>query len=213
MLFDEIENLIDYMNSQNKCDFIFKTDLTSSVVYAKVWFEVDDEYADIRKSDDFYFIKNEHGLIIGAVHDMPKINDLELFVKKNFRGKGYLSKAMNEAILPFLKLNGRKIQRITFEDPQVGEYCKKHFGFKDKEENVLELNLLEIKKEIKNKYKGRIFLDEVDQIRKRFKKSLIEFKMAKDQIYMSYGYDVLKIDWLEEEISKLDDFYLDLPEN
>ena len=59
MLFDEIENLIDYMNSQNKCDFIFKTDLTSSVVYAKVWFEVDDEYADIRKSDDFYFIKNE----------------------------------------------------------------------------------------------------------------------------------------------------------
>jgi hypothetical protein len=124
---EDIEQLIDALNRGEMREYVFRTCLSSNVDFAKVWCR--DPVGGIMNegSYDFFFIKNENGKYIGAVSDMH--NDLHAFVKKLSRKRGYLKKAMDEIILPKLYQSGRKKQRVTFEDPSMGDYCVKHLGF------------------------------------------------------------------------------------
>ena len=138
-----LKSLIDKLNKKPMRENIFLRPIGSNVKYAKVWL------GKVRPSDsivtpgpyEFYFIANEHGFYIGLVLDM--YSDLHWFVSPVFRKKGYLTKALTEAILPHLfQKDNRGIQRITIDKGFLGlksflasEKVALKIGFKKNEGN------------------------------------------------------------------------------
>lgn len=115
--------IVKYISLLNKNKFsrvIFKRSLSPSVDLAKVWIHLPKPSNNIALNDgpgDFYFIKNEAGFYVGAVYDM--ISDLHWLILPKYRGKGYLTKALTEMILPHL-FRDREEQRITIDGGLIG---------------------------------------------------------------------------------------------
>jgi hypothetical protein len=124
---ESIEQIIDALNRGEMGGRVYRTRISSNVDFAKVWCQYPKGGIVNEGSFDFFFIKNKKEKYIGAVLDMH--DDLHAFVKKMSRKCGYLKKAMDETILPKLYQSGRKKQCVTFEDPDMGDYCVKHLGF------------------------------------------------------------------------------------
>lgn len=113
------------MNQGKDSGLIHFRPLSGTVYLAKVWTEKPKPSDNIVYGDGphtLYFIKNLDGLFVGAVLDMT--SDLHWFVEKKYRGQGYLTHAMREAILPHLFQN-RDEQIITIEKGRIG---KKYFS-------------------------------------------------------------------------------------
>jgi hypothetical protein len=100
---------------------MFIRPLSESVDYAKFWDE--EPQTQLKKyscsiPNKCYLIKDGNKNYVGIVLDMS--HDLHWYIKKEYRGKGYLSKTLKEIILPHL-LDIREEQQITISKNTVGK--------------------------------------------------------------------------------------------
>lgn len=99
----EIRKYLDRLNNSKDVKTIFKRKISPSVEIAKVWESVpklNDKIDSDYQPSFFFFIKNENQDYVGAVLDMGF--DLHWYILPRFRKKGYLTKALKEAIIPYL---------------------------------------------------------------------------------------------------------------
>jgi len=118
----EIRKYINRLNAGKANESIFTRKISPNVYVAKVWPEqpkATDAIVGNFHSYQFYFIKNESNKYIGAVLDMYR--DLHWYMMPNYRKKGYLTKALQGAILPYIFYDDREVQRITIEEASIGE--------------------------------------------------------------------------------------------
>jgi hypothetical protein len=209
---EAIENIIDTLNKNKINEFVFISELPQNVDFAKVWMKEPQGRIVNERSYEFYLIKNELEIYIAAVLDMG--NDLHIFVKKDSRKKGYLSRAINNVILPKLYQSGRNKQIITFIDHGMGEYVKKNWGFTLINNTSAEkdlscyANIPRIIPKFKN-----ITNDEFNLIKKNIDKARLYLTMVKEKIEASYGEDSnIYLDDLLDDIASLDDQIFDIIE-
>lgn len=212
MTHDDIESYIDSLNQNNFGSFIFRSKLSDNVDYAKVW--PDEPRGDISNegSYDFYFVKNDKGVYVAAVADM--YSDLHVFVKEEHRKKGYLSKAINESILPHICSKGRKKQVVTFEDPLIGEYVVKNWGFTLINNTKAERDLECFKEGPALEIRGyKLSYSDFELIRTKIGRARLYITMVKEQLDASLGQlEDSEIDFFEHELLNLDDYVLGLIE-
>jgi hypothetical protein len=210
---DCIEKYIDCLNRNEFGGSIFRTSLSSRVDFAKVWpVEPRGDVAN-EGSDKFYFIKNEDGVYIAAVLDMH--SDLHVYVKNEYRKKGYLSSAVNEVILPHIGRTGRKKQVVTFENPEIGEYCVRNWGFSLVSESSAEKSLSSYHGLAPLPCKGyKISRKDYVGINEKIHKARLYIVMVKEQLEASLGeIEDSDIVYMEYELFNLDDQVLTLIEN
>jgi hypothetical protein len=120
---NQIKGFINKLNKGNASDNIFLRSLSQSVDFGFAWHSLKNTYTKqitMFGPDKFYFIKNEAGMYVAAVNDGG--NDLHWLVASKYRGKGYLSKALKETIVPHIFQNSEKIeQRITVSRNAIGD--------------------------------------------------------------------------------------------
>ncbi|WP_163325501.1 hypothetical protein [Draconibacterium mangrovi] len=119
-----IKTIINKLNDGDKED-IFLQKLSENVEYGIVWHKVKlgfnssgRLYRD--KREQFYFVKNESSLYVGALLVMEDLDDLHAYVLKKYRKQGHLFKAMSNTILPHIFKIKEKI-RITINEIDLGE--------------------------------------------------------------------------------------------
>ena len=111
----EIQSYINKLNNNTYAKTIFKYQISDNVDYAKVWQSQNTK--DIIPYR-FFFIKNNSNYV-GAVLDM--CNDLHWYISPKYRGKGYLTSALNNTILPFIfEVLEREEQSISITKSQIG---------------------------------------------------------------------------------------------
>ena len=134
----ELNNILNKLNSQNKTtQYLFlKRPISENVEYCKFFKEKD---SDIYPNQS-YLIKNKESQYVGIVLVMCK--DLHWYLKKEHRGNGYLSIALNETILPHL-LTDREEQYITISRNSIGDE-----NFKASEKVAISVGFKFIKQEI-----------------------------------------------------------------
>lgn len=77
--------------------------------------------------DDYrFFVVMHEDNGVAIVLDM--INDLHWMVRKRFRRRGFLSKALKETIFPYLKEEGRQVQDASATSERAADYLLKR-GF------------------------------------------------------------------------------------
>jgi len=209
---DTIEKIIDALNYKQSNELIFMSDISNNVVLAKVWIHEPKGNIGNEGSYTFYFIKDDNGIYIGAVLDMS--SDLHIFIKKEYRKKGYLSRAMNQIILPHLFHNGRKHQKITYRDPFIGDYVKRNWGFEIIDSHTASKDLSYYKDiEISQKTRA-ITQDELNSIKNKIDKARLYLTMAGEQVesICGHGNDANLKD-LAHELFWLDDKVFDYIQN
>jgi hypothetical protein len=87
---------------------------------------------------EFFFIRNESGVYVAALLEMG-VHDFHVFTKGEHRRKGYIFRAMNDKILPYLKKDGIRVQGVTYCDESKGLILK--LGFRIIDESRAELDL------------------------------------------------------------------------
>lgn len=117
MTSQELRVCIDRMNRNGGKDSIFPRRISSNVWVARVW------STSRRPSKGYegiiFFVTDDQGEYVAAIQDRE--SDLHWYVVPIHRGKGHLTKALQEAILPYLFENGREIQRITIDEEVIGK--------------------------------------------------------------------------------------------
>lgn len=117
---NNIKALIDKLNRNKSNDSIHLRPISKNVEFAKVWVDMPKPTDEITYPDgplNFYFIKNENSTYIGSVLDMEQ--DLHWYILQEYRGNGYLTKAMKNVIIPHL-LQKRNEQKITIDETLIG---------------------------------------------------------------------------------------------
>jgi len=113
----DIRKYINRLNSGKGQESIFTRPISRTVEISKVWpaqpKSTDPIIGGFIVSYRFFFIKNTVGNYIGAILDMN--SDLHWYIKPNQRKKGHLTKALREAVLPFLFNSEREKQLITIQ--------------------------------------------------------------------------------------------------
>ena len=213
MTHDTIEQLIDALNCGEMRDRVFLAHLSAQVDFAKVWLEEPRGGIGFEESYNFFFVKNEQGIYVGAVLDMG--NDLHILVKEAFRGEGHLTKAIHETILPKLYQSGRKKQRITFENPEILDYCVRNWGFSPTGDLEAEKDLSTYSHVQKiSLYKEGITWEEFSDIRVKLDRARLYLCMVQQQLELSFGdCEGLYIEELQQDISSLADQIEDLIES
>lgn len=118
----EIRKYINRLNAGKANESIFTRKISPNVYVAKVRPEqtkITDNIVGNFSSYRFFFIKDESDKYIGAVLDMYR--DLHWYMMPNYRKKGYLTKALQGSILPYIFYDDREVQRITIEEASIGE--------------------------------------------------------------------------------------------
>lgn len=109
---EELHEYIDQLNGGVRKRTIDTWQISLRVDVAKVWPDKPNG-SGIRLFCVVFFIKNDEGEYIGAVLDMTC--DLQWYIVKEHRGRGYLTVALRETILPFIFSDSRKYKRDTQE--------------------------------------------------------------------------------------------------
>ncbi len=118
----DIRKYIDRLNTGKADESIFTRQISPNVVVAKVWPEQpkpSDGIIGNFGSYRFFFIKDISNKYIGAVLDMYR--DLHWYIMPKYRKKGYLTKVLREAVLPYIFYDDRESQRTTIERGAIGE--------------------------------------------------------------------------------------------
>ncbi|APS39784.1 GNAT family N-acetyltransferase [Salegentibacter sp. T436] len=118
----EIRKYIDRLNKGKAGESIFTRQINKYVDVAKVWPEqpkITDKIIGNSGSYRFFFLKNESKEYVGAVLDM--YSDLHWYIVPKHRKKGYLTKALREAILPYIFYDDREVQRLTIDYCAIGD--------------------------------------------------------------------------------------------
>lgn len=144
----QIQSFLNKLNNNKYSKTIFKHQIGVNVDYAKVWESITSTQ---QKPYSFFFIKSNNRYI-GAVLDM--YNDLHWYMSPNYRGKGHLTIALKEVILPYI-FDGleRDSQIISITESQIGPTNYKNsikvalsVGFKKLEGDKLELSFEDLYK-------------------------------------------------------------------
>jgi hypothetical protein len=206
MTHEGIEKLIDALNAGELRGRIFLSKLSERVDFARVWPKDPQGNIAGEGSDQFYFIKNAAGSYIGAVLDMG--NDLHAVIKKEHRGQGDLSAAMNEVIFPKLFQDGRAIQAATFNEAKVAEYFVKRFGFKMTGAHAAEKDLSIYSNVPKIEQKGfPLSYEDVRAMELNIQRATLYLKMVKERLKTAYpDWDDALVDDLIHETFHLDDY-------
>lgn len=112
----KIRSFIDRLNKGKGQELIFTRPISKTVEISKVWYEQPKKTDSIIgnfSSYSFFFIKNVHGVYVGAILDMGA--DLHWYIIPKYRKKGHLTRSLKESILPYIFYNEREIQRITIQ--------------------------------------------------------------------------------------------------
>lgn len=120
---EDLDVYIQQLNAAPFSDNIFTRNLSSKVIWAKVWKKVptiDDKPDPYSYPYKMFFIKNEKEIYVGVVLDMGS-RDLHWYIQKDHRKRGYMTRALRETILPFIFYEERDTQRLTI-DPGQDEY-------------------------------------------------------------------------------------------
>ncbi|WP_323758278.1 hypothetical protein [Roseivirga sp.] len=197
MRYRDIRKYIDLLNKGNIEEVIFLRPISENVDLAKVWHRQSRKTGGVVCSLDFFFIKNEDEIYIGAILDM--CDDLHWYIVPKQRKKGYLTRALTNEVLPYIFLNGRESQRITVS-PGLGRLAYLNsksvatkVGFKsiDKEESVF---LLEERDEsfqdktIQERNMG-LSKDRCEILKRRVNDLSKELHKISDELKMAYGDD------------------------
>lgn len=207
---DSIEQLIDALNRGELREHAFLARLSDVVHFAKVWMEDPKGGIAGEGSYEFFFITNSSPLYVAAVLDMG--NDLHVFVKEEHRGKGHLTKAMHEIILPWLFQSGRRKQRVTFQETDVLDYCVRNWGFSQTAnlEAEKDLSVYSENPKITLDHKG-LSWESVSGIREKTDRAKLYLQMVREQVELAYGdCSELYIDMIQQDIESLSDEIEDL---
>lgn len=209
---ESIEGYIDSLNRNEFSCFIFRSMLSDKVDFAKVWAEEPQGNVSNEGSYKFYFIKNNEGIYVAAVLDMYA--DLHVFVKSEHRKKGHLSSAINEVILPHIGRTGREKQIVTFQEPSIGEYCVRNWGFSMTGELSAEKSLTCYHDLEPMPYKGyELAYSDYENMATKIGKARLYITMVKEQLEASLGdIEGTDVDYIEQELFELGDRVLTLIE-
>ncbi|GGK18940.1 hypothetical protein GCM10007962_11400 [Yeosuana aromativorans] len=118
----DIRKHIDHLNKGTADESIFTRQISANVDVAKVWTEQPKPSNNIIGnfgSYRFFFIKDASNKYIGVVLDMYR--DLHWYIMPKYRKKGYLTKALQESVLPYIFYDDRETQRITIKRGSINE--------------------------------------------------------------------------------------------
>jgi len=217
----EICKYIDRLNKGNYKESVFTRSISKNVELAKVWGaepKRTDTVVGLFHSNRFFFIKNEMNEYVGAIYDMGY--DLHWYVVPKNRKKGYLSKALEEVILPYI-FDERDVQEITIVKGSIGRKnyesslrVAKKLGFK---ESLSKSNTFELKRDDLDWERVNIFESynpiSEDRMQELKKRAFFAFKTLykiSDEMEMAYV-DNFELDELVKQIEKstviIDDLY------
>ncbi|PIE99411.1 MAG: hypothetical protein CR965_02350, partial [Paludibacter sp.] len=90
---ENLQNLIDTLNSKDYEGRIFLRQISENVFTSKVYMEKNYPITPFRHITDYFFIRNERRKFIGVVEDRGR-KDLHWYITKDSRKKGYLTRAL-----------------------------------------------------------------------------------------------------------------------
>lgn len=110
----ELLNIINRLNKNSKTDFYTKYSIGDNVEFAHIWSDKN-HYIPY----NFFLIK-ESNKYIGIVLDM--YSDLHWVIKPEYRKRGYLTKSLQNYILPFLfEVEERDEIKISIDENAIGK--------------------------------------------------------------------------------------------
>ncbi|QXP59717.1 GNAT family N-acetyltransferase [Olleya sp. HaHaR_3_96] len=190
----QIQSFINKLNANTYHKTIFKHQISKDVDFAKVW--------ESQKTKDilpfrFFFIKNKSNYV-GAVLVMSR--DLHWYITPEHRGKGYLSIALKNTILPYIfDVLEREEQYITITASQIGEVyfsssCKValNVGFKKVDTNNYLINAEDVSMpfiSIDTVYKG-LEDSKIELIKTELSAIAKRINQIDTQLENAFGYDI-----------------------
>ena len=203
----ELLKLLETLNLQRENELINKKSLSENVELVIIWNKIpkeSDETTLNLSSEKYFLIKSENKKYVAIVFDMG--HDLHWFVNQNERKKGYLTKALQNTIIPFL-LSTKESQRITIKEDEIGKEnflasknVAKNIGFKQISE--FEYIIVNDKDEYHEKYiQIQDYEDEYD---------ITEERMLNLSKKLKFAYQYLELIHSEIELNFRD---LDFSEN
>jgi len=199
---DDIQKFIDRLNNRQYQDTILLRQISEFVYISivrqkKVDFNNEPKFSSTHY--DFFFIKNENNEFVGAVED--KYSDLHWYITPKNRKKGYLVKALKNAILPYIFYDEDKDfdnQRITITKSQIGELNYDNsrkvalsLGFKPTNKEGSEFKLdrsdFDWSDEKLHEINSDLNADKLDEFRKRLSFIYQDFELITHELQMAYG--------------------------
>jgi hypothetical protein len=208
----EISKYIRILNQRSGTETIFTRRISKNVELAKVWEKrpkPTDSIVGNFNPFTFFFIKSDSGEYVGAVLDMG--HDLHWYISQKHRKKGYLTKALRTAILPFI-LYDKDEQTISIDIHQIGEKnynssrrVAELAGFKIISSKNADDKFLLTKEDFNWEYESldernsKIGKERIDELVKRAFYATKLFWMIKDELEMKYG-DCSDLDYFVKEL-------------
>ena len=134
---EQLEKLVDELNSDPGSSKFILTQIDVDIYFGTVWFNLPWENQTEYHGDKYYFINKLDYGFIGAVEATN--SEMHAYLKPNYRGKGNMSTALRETILPhFFWYNHTEKCRVTIDQNFHGklfdeiEKSALLAGFKDK---------------------------------------------------------------------------------
>lgn len=189
-------NILDNMNQGKACDVIFTRRIFDHVHVAKSWYNIDtnSRASNITASD--FFLIQQNNVFVACIEDRgPK--DLHWLVHPDHRGKGYLTIALKDYILPYLFYwLDREEQHISFNSDKskaVATRC----GFNEIQGSIMSITKNEVVPlpedfepiDDINPYDH----DRVKELQTKLFKAYYDIRMIRDEIDIRYS-DVKSFD-------------------
>ena len=193
MTHETMELVIDSINDGSGTDRIFSRPLIENVTIAKVWPEYPQGDAFNEAGYDVYFVYSEDRRCIAAILDMGP-DDLHVFVKKENRRQGIMTRALRAVVLPHLLRNKRTEQRVTFNSMESRGLLQKA-GFTITDDKHAVITAQECKKVNFVDAELLPFLeDRKEALKKRLGKAAGLMKMACEEMELFLGGDELGVE-------------------
>jgi hypothetical protein len=193
-----LAKLIDNLNAGEMKKWASIFDLSEKVQKSEIWVNPPDGVAFNESSYSFFLVR-EGGEYVGVVLDM--VCDLHALTKEDHRGRGYMTRALKECIFPWLYQNGRKVQKVTFEDP---DYSVRKLGFTRNGNAYTAVLDLAIYKDVPKIMATRHKLtdDQLVDLKETIRKSRAYLQIAKEKLAAAYGDAVANLG-IDDELDSL----------
>lgn len=189
---EDLHGYIDALNQGITEEYIFTRKISEYVDVAKLW--------DDFQSYNFFFIRN-NTQYVGTVHDA--YSDLHWYILPNYRGKGYLTKALKTAILLYIFKN-RDSQSISITIQSIGkENYKKsravaeRLGFKSVNNSAVffKLSSIDFNNEDENLCENNNLITEerLEKLREKIETATKVLSKISDEMLMTYSDNELSL--------------------
>jgi hypothetical protein len=209
MTHESIEALIHLLNQtgsrDRQRDRMFVSALNEWVDFVIVWREEPRGGIAGERSARFYFIK-DNGQYVAVVYDMD--DDLHAVTLPSHRGRGLVTKALDDVILPKLWHEGRGRQTVTFENHDAGARFARRLGFVVTEPGKAEKDLsVYASRPPVVPIKRPLSRSELSALRIDIARAKLYVTMVKERLDLAYGdtADLYLDEIIYEELGTLDD--------